>query len=192
MGNAYNCIKETCCPKNKEKNDLNINENTHLIEDCDYKEKNKEFFKLLNDIRKHPNIHIGDSKKYNLFDNFFELNSSKDCEDLIYSENNINIIKEIKKYIINKFESNKRNVDKEEDIKIIINKERIEKIKDICLFEVTFDNFDDIEQNVWTFLEEKKDKFDKIFSKEYNNLIIVSFSIKENSRIFTNLIFFKD
>ena len=49
MGNAYNCIKENCCPKEEEKKDpdLNINKNTHLIEDCDYKEKNKEFFKLI-------------------------------------------------------------------------------------------------------------------------------------------------
>ena len=60
---------------------------------------------------------------------------------MIYSENNINNIKE---YIIC-YELDKKNVNKEEDIKIIINEERINKIKDICLFEVIFFNFDDIE-----------------------------------------------
>ena len=166
-------------PNNPE---LNIN-NTILIDEPKYQEKNKEFFKMLNDMRINPEQYIGDSKEYNLFENFMKLRPSN---ELTFSENNIN---NIKKYIIDHYPQNKKISDKEEDIKLIVNEG---KIKDICLFEVTFNNFNDIKENVWHFLVENEDDFEKIFSKKYNKLIILSFLIKDNSKIFTNLIFYQD
>ena len=157
--------------------------NTILIDDPKYQEKNKEFFILLNDIRINPDKYTGDSKQHNLFENFMKL---KPCKELVFSDNNIN---NISKYIIDNYNKNKKISEKEEEIKLLINDGNI---RDICLFELVLNNINDVNENVWHFLVENEDDFDKIFSIEYNNLIILSFLIKDNSKIFTNLIFYHD
>ena len=187
MGNSCKCLtndfKEgTEVRPVPNRPELNINK-AILIDEPNYEEKNKEIFMMLNDMRINPEKYIGDSKEYSLFENFMKL---RPCNEMILSEDNIN---NIKKYIIERYPQNKKISDKEEDIKLIINDG---KIKDICLFEVTFNNFNDIKENVWHFLAENEDDFEKIFSIKYNKLIILSFVITENSKIFTNLIFYQD
>ena len=42
--------------------------------------------------------------------------------------------------------------------------------------------------NVWMFLKENEDDFDKIFKDEYNYLIVICFPLECNSNILTSVI----
>ena len=193
MGGSCNCVTDTCNKDtmyfNQEINPLTstINENeilkninTTFMEDPQYQKLSKEFFNIFNDIRINPNNYINDSKDHNLLEIFIKL---KPSNEIIYSENNIT---NIKKYLLKSHFQNIRISEQEKEIKGLVNEG---KINDCCLFQ-TINNNNDIKENVWIFLEENEDDFEKIFSNDYNYLLIVCFPLDYNTKILTSLIFY--
>ena len=193
MGGTCNCVTDTCNKDtflfNQEINPLTnrIDENDRLkninmtfMEDPQYQQLSKEFFNILNDIRVNPNNYINDSKEHNLSEIFIKL---KPSNEINFSENNIT---NIKKYLINSHFKNKRISEQEQEIKSLVNDG---KTNDICLFQ-TININSDMKENVWVFLEENEDDFAKIFSNDYNNLLIVSFPLEYNTKTLTSLIFY--
>ena len=193
MGGTCNCVTDTCNKDtflfNQEINPLTnrIDENDRLkninmtfMEDPQYQQLSKEFFNILNDIRVNPNNYINDSKEHNLLEIFIKL---KPSNEINFSENNIT---NIKKYLINSHFKNKRISEQEQEIKSLVNDG---KTNDICLFQ-TININSDMKENVWVFLEENEDDFAKIFSNDYNNLLIVSFPLEYNTKTLTSLIFY--
>ena len=193
MGGSCNCVTDSCNKDtllfNQEINPLTNridekdrlkNINTAFMEDPQYQKFSKEFFNILNDIRVNPNNYINDSKEHNLLEIFIKL---KPSNEINFSENNIT---SIKKYLINSHLKNKRISEQEKEIKNLVNDG---KANDICLFQ-TININSDMKENVWVFLEENEDDFEKIFSNDYNNLLIVSFPLEYNTKTLTSLIFY--
>ena len=193
MGGSCNCVTDSC---NKDtflfSNEINPltnrpeeseklkNLNHSFMEDPQYQKQSKEFFDIFNDIRINPEKYLTDSKEYSLLEIFIKL---KPSNEIIYSENNIT---NIKKYLLKSHFQNIRISEQEKEIKGLVNEG---KINDCCLFQ-TINNNNDIKENVWIFLEENEDDFEKIFSNDYNYLLIVCFPLDYNTKILTSLIFY--
>ena len=197
MGGTCTCVTDTC---NKSQilftNDvsqmssrLDNSEklrsfNLSNLEDPQYDKFGKEFFNILTDIRVNPEKYIKESKDYSLDLIFLKIKSSNEIN---YSEKNNKIIK---KYIIDSHFKNRSISDQEKDLKNLLNKGYSDKVKDICLFQ-TFCSSNDMKENVWLFLEENEDEIEKIFSIEYNFLMIICLPFEYNTQILTSLIFYK-
>jgi len=149
-------------------------------EDPSYSRLSQEFLNIFNDIRSSPNKYISESKDHNLSEIFFKL---KPCQKLSYYENNS---EEIKKYIFDSFRT-RNTFEQENEIKSFINNGNI---SNISMFSTTFVN-NDMKENVWNFLSDNEDDFEKIFSNDYNSLMIVCLPMEGNDKIFASLIFFK-
>ena len=197
MGGTCTCVSDTC---NKSQilftNDvsqmssrLDNSEklrsfNLSNLEDPQYDKFGKEFFNILTDIRVNPEKYNKESKDYSLDLIFLKIKSSNQIN---YSEKNNKIIK---KYIIDSHFKNRSISDQEKDLKNLLNKGYSDKVKDICLFQ-TFCSSNDMKENVWLFLEENEDEIEKIFSIEYNFLMIICLPFEYNTKILTSLIFYK-
>ena len=196
MGSSCNCVKDTCNkdtflftkeinplsnrPEETERFQNNINNS--FMEDPQYQKLSREFFDIFNDIRVNPDKHIAQSKEHSLLQIFIK---QKPCKEITFIEDDII---EIKKYLINSHFMNKSIMEQEEELKNVITDENI---KDISLFQTICSN-NDMNENVWTFLLENEDDLEKIFSDEYNKLIIVCFPLEFNSKILTSLIFYNN
>ena len=197
MGGTCTCVTDTC---NKSQilftNDVSQmssridnseklrNFNLSNLEDPQYDKFGQEFFNILNDIRVNPEKYNKESKDYSLDLIFLKIKSSNEIN---YSEKNNKIIK---KYIIDSHFKNRSISDQEKDLKNLLNKGYSDKVKDICLFQ-TFCSSNDMKENVWLFLEENEDEIEKIFSNEYNFLMIICLPFEYNTKILTSLIFYK-
>ena len=196
MGSSCKCISDTCNKdtflitdelnppvnnvENPEKlNNANINNNSFMYEP-QYQKIANDFFILLNDIRINPDKYIEESRGNSLLEIFMKL---KPCKNLSFSEKyNGNI----KKYLINSYFKQKSIFEQEKDIKLLIDEGNI---KDLCLFQTIFMN-NNIKENVWFFLQENEDDFDKIFTDEYNYLIVICFPLGYDTTILTSVIFY--
>ena len=197
MGGTCTCVTDTC---NKSQilftNDVSQissrldnseklrNFNLSNLEDPQYDKFGQEFFSILTDIRLNPEKYIKESKDYSLDLIFLKIKSSNQIN---YSEKNNKIIK---KYIIDSHFKNRSISDQEKDLKNLLNKGNSDKVKDICLFQ-TICSSNDMKENVWFFLEENEDEIEKIFSIEYNFLMIICLPFEYNTKILTSLIFYK-
>ena len=197
MGGTCTCVSDTC---NKSQilftNDvsqmssrLDNSEklrsfNLSNLEDPQYDKFGQEFFNILTDIRVNPEKYNKESKDYSLDLIFLKIKSSNEIN---YSEKNNKIIK---KYIIDSHFKNRSISDQEKDLKNLLNKGSSDKVKDITLFQ-TFCTSNDMKENVWLFLEENEDEIEKIFSVEYNYLMIICLPLEYNTKILANLIFYK-
>ena len=194
MGSC-NCVNDTCNKNtflftqeinpltNRPSDSPKLNNlNNAFMEDSQYQKQSKEFFDILNDIRINPEKYLIDSKEHSLLEIFIKL---KPTNEINFSENNID---KLKKYLINSYRLSKRIAEQEKEITPLINDGNI---KDISLFQTIYTN-QDMKENVWAFLQENEDDFEKIFSMNYNNLIIVCFPLDYNSKILTSLIFYKE
>ena len=197
MGGTCTCVSDTC---NKSQilftNDvsqmssrLDNSEkfrsfNFSNLEDPQYDKFGQEFFNILTDIRVNPEKYNKESKDYSLDLIFLKIKSSNQIN---YSEKNNKIIK---KYIIDSHFKNRSISDQEKDLKNLLNKGSSDKVKDITLFQ-TFCTSNDMKENVWLFLEENEDEIEKIFSVEYNYLMIICLPLEYNTKILANLIFYK-
>ena len=155
--------------------------NYSSINDQQYKEISKEFFKILNNIRINPDKYIRDSKDHSLLEIFIKL---KKGTELVYSENNNT---NITKYLVDSHFEGKSIVEQENELKSLINDGNI---NDISLFQISLQS-NDTRENVWNFLLENEDDLGKIFSDEYSHLMIICFPLENNKIIFSNLIFYK-
>ena len=195
MGGSCNCVNDTCNKSTflftQEVNPLTNrlsdsprlkNLNYSFMENPQYQKQSKEFFDILNDIRINPEKFLRDSKEHSLMEIFIKL---KPSNEINFSENNID---KLKKYLINSHLLSKGIIDQEKEITSLINDG---KIKDVSLFQ-TICTSQDMKENVWAFLQENEDDFEKIFSMNYNNLIIVCFPLDYNAKILTSLIFYKE
>ena len=122
-----------------------------------------------------------ESKEHNLFEIFIKL---KPCSDIIYKDNDLDLLK---KYIMNSYFKNKNLIERDIEIKKLIN----ENLSEICLFQTISTN-NNIKQNVWDFLEENEDDIEKIFDTQYNKLIIISIPLEHNTKILLTLIFYTE
>jgi hypothetical protein len=197
MGGTCTCVSDTC---NKSQilftNDvsqmssrLDNSEkfrsfNFSNLEDPQYDKFGQEFFNILTDIRVNPEKYNKESKDYSLDLIFLKI---KPSNEINYSEKNNKIIK---KYIIDSHFKNRSISDQEKDLKNLLNKGSSDKVKDITLFQ-TFCTSNDMKENVWLFLEENEDEIEKIFSVEYNYLMIICLPLEYNTKILANLIFYK-
>ena len=197
MGGTCTCVSDTC---NKSQilftNDvsqmssrLDNSEkfrsfNFSNLEDPQYDKFGQEFFNILTDIRVNPEKYNKESKDYSLDLIFLKI---KPSNEINYSEKNNKIIK---KYIIDSHFKNRSISDQEKDLKNLLNKGSSDKVKDITLFQ-TFCTSNDMKENVWLFLEENEDEIEKIFSIEYNFLMIICLPFEYNTKILTSLIFYK-
>ena len=197
MGGTCTCVSDTC---NKSQilftNDvsqmssrLDNSEkfrsfNFSNLEDPQYDKFGQEFFNILTDIRVNPEKYNKESKDYSLDLIFLKI---KPSNEINYSEKNNKIIK---KYIIDSHFKNRSIFDQEKDLKNLLNKGSSDKVKDITLFQ-TFCTSNDMKENVWLFLEENEDEIEKIFSVEYNYLMIICLPLEYNTKILANLIFYK-
>jgi hypothetical protein len=154
------------------------------LEDPQYDKFGQEFFNILTDIRVNPEKYNKESKDYSLDLIFLKI---KPSNEINYSEKNNKIIK---KYIIDSHFKNRSISDQEKDLKNLLNKGSSDKVKDITLFQ-TFCTSNDMKENVWLFLEENEDEIEKIFSVEYNYLMIICLPLEYNTKILANLIFYK-
>ena len=195
MGGSCNCVNDTC-----NKNTLLFNNeinpitnrpeeseklrklNQSYMEDPQYQKQSKEFFDILNDIRNNPEQYLRDSKEHSLLEIFIKL---KPTNEITYNENNIN---KLKKYLINSHFLSKKIIDQEKEIISLVNDGNI---KEVALFQ-TICTSQDMKENVWAFLQENEDDFEKIFSTYYDNIIIICFPLDYNSKILTSLIFYKE
>ena len=184
------CVAETCnkstitfTPEvNSNTNKLNEdNINYTFMKEPQYDQMSKEFFNVLNDIRTNPENFLEESKEHNLFEIFIKL---KPCSDIIYKDNDLD---SLKKYIMNSYFKNKNLIERDNEIKKLIN----EKLSEICLFQTISTN-NNIKQNVWDFLEENEDDIEKIFDTQYNKLIIISIPLEHNTKILLTLILYKE
>ena len=183
------CVAEACnkgtisFSKEYDSNTNKSNEdnlNFSFIKEPMYDQISKEFYSILNDIRKNPQNYIDESKDHNLFEIFIKL---KPCSDIDLNENDID---KIKKYIMKSYFKKKSIFEQEKEIKNLID----ENIKDICLFQpICFNN--NIKENVWDFLAENEDDIEKIFDSKYNKLIIISIPLEHNIKMLLTLIFYK-
>ena len=196
MGGTCTCVSDTC---NKSQilftNDvsqmssrLDNSEkfrsfNFSNLEDPQYDKFGQEFFNILTDIRVNPEKYNKESKDYSLDLIFLKI---KPSNEINYSEKNNKIIK---KYIIDSHFKNRSISDQEKDLKNLLNKGSSDKVKDITLFQ-TFCTSNDMKENVWLFLEENEDEIEKIFSVEYNYLMIICLPLEYNTKILANLIFY--
>ena len=194
MGSC-NCVNDTCNKNtflftqeinpltNRPSDSPKLNNlNNAFMEDSQYQKQRKEFFDILNDIRINPNKYLADSKDHSLLEIFIKL---KPSNEINFSENNID---KLKNYLINSHFLSKTIIEQEKEITPLINDGNI---KDASLFQ-TICTSQDMKENVWAFLQENEDDFEKIFSMNYNNLIIVCFPLDYNSKILTSLIFYKE
>ena len=191
MGGSCNCVTDSCNKNTfffsneisplSEESEKSKNLNNSFMEDPQYQKQSKEFFDIFNDIRINPEKYLSDSKEYSLLEIFFKLKPSNKIE---YSENNV---KKIKKYLINSHFLSKKTSDQEKEIIPLINEG---KVKEISLFQ-TICSSQDMKENVWAFLQENEDDFDKIFSKKYNYLIIICFPLEYNTKMLMSLIFYQ-
>ena len=197
MGGTCTCVSDTC---NKSQilftNDVSQmssrldnseklrNFNLSNLEDPQYDKFGQEFFNILTDIRVNPEKYNKESKDYSLDLIFLKI---KPSNEINYSEKNNKIIK---KYIIDSHFKNRSISDQEKDLKNLLNKGSSDKVKDITLFQ-TFCTSNDMKENVWLFLEENEDEIEKIFSVEYNYLMIICLPLEYNTKILANLIFYK-
>ena len=143
-------------------------ENGQFLND-DQLDLGKKYFKIINEIRENPSDYINDSKSHNLFEIFMKLKPSK---PLRYSENNMLAIIS---YLIDSQEKTSI-IEKEKQIEYMINNGNI---KNICLFQ-TITVSDNIKENFWYFLEENEDDIDKILSINYDYVMIICLSIKDD------------
>ena len=157
------------------------NINYGFMQEPQYDQMSKEFFNVLNDIRTNPENFLEESKEHNLFEIFIKL---KPCSDIIYKDNDLD---SLKKYIMNSYFKNKNLIERDNEIKKLIN----ENLSEICLFQTISTNIN-IKQNVWDFLEENEDDIEKIFDVQYNKLIIISIPLEHNTKILLTLIFYKE
>ena len=194
MGGTCNCVNDTC---NKDQflftNEINpfskrFQDNEKLknidysnLDDPQYQIYSKEFFNILTEIRLNPEKYIEASKEYSLSHIFLKI---KSCKDISLSENNLN---NIKRYIINSYFIQKSLSEQEKELKTIINGG---KIKEISFFQNTFTS-NDMKENVWIFLHENEDDIEKIFSSEYNFLMVICLPLDNESKILTSIIFYK-
>ena len=160
-------------------NEENINYT--FMTEPQYDQMSKDFFDILNDIRTNPENYLEESKEHNLFEIFIKL---KPCSDIIFKDNDL---ESLKKYIMNSYFKNKNILERDNDIKKLIN----ENLSEICLFQTISTN-NNIKQNVWDFLEENEDDIEKIFDSQYNKLIIISIPLEHNTKILLTLIFYKE
>ena len=197
MGGTCTCVSDTC---NKSQiiftNDVSQMSsrfdnseklrsfNLSNLEDPQYDKFGQEFFNILTDIRVNPEKYNKESKDYSLDLIFLKI---KPSNEINYSEKNNKIIK---KYIIDSHFKNRSISDQEKDLKNLLNKGSSDKVKDITLFQ-TFCSSNDMKENVWLFLEENEDEIEKIFSVEYNYLMIICLPLEYNTKILANLIFYK-
>ena len=197
MGGTCNCVTDSCNKdtflfnndvtsisnrlEDKENGKLK-NYNKNIMGDPKYQKMSKEFFDLLNDIRTNPEKYIRDSREHSLLEIFFKLKTSS---QLNYSEKNID---NIRMYLINAHFTGKSCLEQENEIKALINDGNV---KNLCLFQ-TICTSNDLNENLWTFLQENEDDLGKIFSDEYNHLTIVCFPIEKNKINLINLIFYKE
>ena len=184
------CVAEACnkgsitfTPEvNSNTNNLSEeNINYGFMQEPQYDQMSKEFFNVLNDIRTNPENFLEESKEHNLFEIFIKL---KPCSDIIYKDNDLD---SLKKYIMNSYFKNKNLIERDNEIKKLIN----ENLSEICLFQTISTN-NNIKQNVWDFLEENEDDIEKIFDTLYNKLIIISIPLEHNTKILLTLIFYKE
>ena len=195
MGGSCNCVTDSCnkdtflftneinpLTNRPEESETFKNINHSFMEDPQYQKQSKEFFNIFNDIRINPEKYLRDSKEYSLLEIFFKL---KPGNEINYSENNI---KKIKKYLINSHFLSKKTSDQEKEIIPLINDGNV---KEISLFQ-TICTSQDMKENVWAFLQENEDDFEKIFSVNFNYLIIICFPLEYNTKILTSLIFYKE
>ena len=193
MGGSCNCVNDACNkntflftelnPLTNRPEDLKTkNLNQSFMEDPQFQKQSKEFFDILNDIRINPEEYLGVSREHSLLENFIKL---KRGNEITYTENNIN---KIKKYLIKSHFLGKRVIDQEKEIIPLVNDGNI---KEIALFQ-TICTSQDMKENVWAFLQENEDDFEKIFSTKYDYLIIICFLLDYNSKILASLIFYKE
>ena len=195
MGGSCNCVTDSCnkgtflftneinpLTNRPEESEKLKSLNHSFMEDPQYQKQSKEFFDIFNDIRINPNKYLTDSKDYSLLEIFIKL---KPSNEINYSETNI---KKIKKYLINSHFLSKRTSDQEKEIIPLINDG---KVKEISLFQ-TICTSQDMKENVWAFLQENEDDFEKIFSTNYNYLIIICFPLDYNTKTLTTLIFYQE
>ena len=184
------CVAEACnkgsitfTPEvNSNTNNLSEeNINYGFMQEPQYDQMSKEFFNVLNDIRTNPENFLEESKEHNLFEIFIKL---KPCSDIIYKDNDLD---SLKKYIMNSYFKNKNLIERDNEIKKLIN----ENLSEICLFQTISTN-NNIKQNVWDFLEENEDDIEKIFDTLYNKLIIISIPLEHNTKILLTLIFYTE
>ena len=163
-------------------------ENFHFIKDEDYsftKEKlilkngksidnallllSKKYFKKINEIKQNPTDFILQSKSHNLFDTFIKLSSSN---PFLFAENNkfdvISYLMECKEQT--------SVIEKEIKLKSIINNGNINNIYLMTYFIIS----NDVEENIWYFLEENEDDIDKIFSDNYIYIMIICLPINND------------
>jgi len=194
MGGSCNCVTDSCnkgtffftneinpLTNRPEESEKLKYLNHSFMEDPQYQKQSKEFFDIFNDIRINPEQYLADSKEYSLLEIFIKL---KPTNEINYSENNI---KKIKKYLINSHFLSKRTSDQEKEIIPLINDGNV---KEISLFQ-TISTSQNMKENVWSFLQENEDDFEKIFSSNYNYLIIICFPL-EYSKTLTSLIFYQE
>ena len=152
-----------------------------FIKEPKYEQMSKEFFEILNKIRTNPENYIEESKAHNLFEIFIKL---KPSSELKYRENDLN---KIKKYIMKSYLIKKNIIEQEKEIKNVIN----ENIEEICLFQTICFN-DNMQENVWDFLEGNEDDIEKIFDTKFNSLIIISIPLEHKTKTLLTLIFYKE
>ena len=134
----------------------------------------KKYFKIINEIREIPADYIKEIKSHNLLDIFKKI---KPCEPLKYSENNIF---DIISYLMESQEIISI-IEKQNEIKSMISHGNI---TDICLLE-TISIVNNIQENIWFFLEENEEYIEKIFSSKYEYLMIICLPIEnEKTHIF--------
>ena len=140
------CVAEACnkgsitfTPEvNSNTNNLSEeNINYGFMQEPQYDQMSKEFFNVLNDIRTNPENFLEESKEHNLFEIFIKL---KPCSDIIYKDNDLD---SLKKYIMNSYFKNKNLIERDNEIKKLIN----ENLSEICLFQTISTN-NNIKQNV--------------------------------------------
>ena len=194
MGGTCNCVNDTCnqdqilftteinpLTNRFQNNEKLKNINYSNLDDPQYQVYSKEFFNILTDIRLNPERYVDESKEYSLSHIFLKIKSSK---DISLSDNNLN---EIKKYIIKSYFIKKSLSEQEKELKSLINDG---KIKEISFFQNTFTS-NDMKENVWFFLHENEDDLEKIFSSEYNYLMVICLPLDYNAKILTSVIFYK-
>ena len=126
-----------------------------------------ELFILLNDIRINPKKYLDDSKKNNLYDIFFNLESGNELNfPQIY-------IDKIKSNLFELYTQEKNNNEIEEKLKQLLNKENDINIENIKVFEIVFSNDINNESKIWEFLKQNKNNIETIFSNKFNNLMII-------------------
>ena len=135
----------------------------------------KKYYEILNKIRENPSNFIKESKEHQLFEIFIKLKPSK---PLKFSENNM---LDIISYLEESQKKSFSDEQKEKDVKLLINNGNISKI---CLFQL-ISLFNDVNENIWQFLEDNEDDIDKILTANYDYIMVVCIRIANNQSIVT-------